>query len=32
MNFPCGGIWYLVPHDKLVALVGQTTIPTPTTF
>ena len=32
MNFPCRGIWYLVPHDKLVELIGQTPIPTQTTF
>ena len=25
MNFPAGGTWYLVPHDELVDLVGQTT-------
>ena len=25
MNFPAGGSWYLVPHDELVDLVGQTT-------
>ena len=25
MNFPAGGTWYLVPHDDLVDLVGQTT-------
>ena len=25
MNFPCKGTWYLVPHDTLVELVGQTT-------
>ena len=25
MNFPCQGTWYLVPHDKLVELVGQNT-------
>ncbi len=25
MNFPCWGTSYLVPHDKLVELVGQTT-------
>ena len=25
MNFPSGGTWYLVPHDKLVDLVGETT-------
>ena len=25
MNFPCKGTWYLVPHDHLVELVGQTT-------
>ena len=25
MNFPCKGTWYLVPHDDLVELVGQTT-------
>ena len=25
MNFPCRGTWYLVPHDKLVELAGQTT-------
>ena len=25
MNFPCRGTWYLVPHDTLVDLVGQTT-------
>ena len=25
MNFPSGGTWYLVPHDKLVELVGETT-------
>ena len=25
MNFPSGGTWYLVPHDELVEVVGQTT-------
>ena len=25
MIFPSGGTWYLVPHDELVDLVGQTT-------
>ena len=25
MNFPCRGAWYLVPHDHLVELIGQTT-------
>ena len=25
MNFPCRGSWYLVPHDHLVGLIGQTT-------
>ena len=25
MNFPCKGSWYLVPHDHLVELIGQTT-------
>ena len=25
MNFPSGGTWYLVPHDDLVDLIGQTT-------
>ena len=25
MNFPCKEEWYLIPHDRLVELVGQTT-------
>ena len=25
MNFPSGGTWYLVPHDKLVEVIGKTT-------
>ena len=25
INFPSGGTWYLVPHDKLVELVGEAT-------
>ena len=25
MNFPSGRTWYLVPHDDLVDLIGQTT-------
>ena len=25
MNFPSGGTWYLVPHDKLVEFVGEAT-------
>ena len=25
MNFPSAGAWYLVPHDKLVEVIGETT-------
>ena len=25
MNFPSSGTWYLVPHDKLVETIGETT-------
>ena len=25
MNFPSSGTWYLVPHDKLVEVIGETT-------
>ena len=25
MNFPSSGTWYLVPHDKLVEVIGKTT-------
>ena len=25
MNFPSGGTWYLVPHDKLVEIIGEAT-------
>ena len=25
MNFPSAGRWYLVPHDKLVEVIGETT-------
>ena len=25
MNFPSAGTWYLVPHDKLVEVIGQAT-------